>query len=383
MRVAVPVLFFLATVAGAGPLTKHRAPPDRNKVWTAAGGTKAVRDAVDRALDWLARHQTDEGFWDADRFGDASGNETDGKGGGWHGEPVPCRFDREVTALATLAFLGAGHTHLGHTRHAPTVRKALLYLKADPSGRTTLWEVAYSAQALAEAFDMTGDKSLRAPVERAVGLLTATRHPRAGWRYFAGSRMASGVPTSAAVVSALAAAERAGFKVKNRFKKHVLAWIDGLADRKTGRVKYHVGSEKLGYTPTTTNAASLMLVRAWLAETKSATFAAAAKAVLKRKPKWSIKFKTMKVKGVERRVQIGYLQHYYWWHASDAFSLSGHAGARAWYGALKSALLPKQRKDGWLAGSWDPVGTYGKVGGRVFSTALCALALESPVRYAK
>jgi len=30
---------------------------------------------------------------------------------------------------------------------------------------------------------------------------------------------------------------------------------------------------------------------------------------------------------------------------------------------------------------WLGVGTYGKVGGRVFSTALCALGLESACRY--
>ena len=52
----------------------------------------------------------------------------------------------------------------------------------------------------------------------------------------------------------------------------------------------------------------------------------------------------------------------------------------AWNGALKKALLQHQRKDGHLAGSFDPVGTYGKVGGRVYSTALCALMLEGYYR---
>jgi hypothetical protein len=105
------------------------------------------------------------------------------------------------------------------------------------------------------------------------------------------------------------------------------------------------------------------------------------RALAKHRPKWSIRFKTVKVQGVERRVQIGYLQHYYWWHGTEALARLGGGAWSAWNGALKKALLPKQRKTGALAGSWDPAGTYGKVGGRLFATALCTLMLESYYRY--
>jgi hypothetical protein len=89
----------------------------------------------------------------------------------------------------------------------------------------------------------------------------------------------------------------------------------------------------------------------------------------------------MKVGGVERDVQIGNLDLYGWWHATEALARAGGPDWTAWNEALKKALLGHQRRDGHAAGSWDPEGTYGKVGGRVFSTALCALMLESYWRY--
>jgi hypothetical protein len=57
---------------------------------------------------------------------------------------------------------------------------------------------------------------------------------------------------------------------------------------------------------------------------------------------------------------------------------------KIWNEHLKATLLPLQRKDGAMSGSWDPIGD-GKipVGGRVFSTALGALCLEVYYRYAK
>ena len=50
---------------------------------------------------------------------------------------------------------------------------------------------------------------------------------------------------------------------------------------------------------------------------------------------------------------------------------------------MEKALLPHQRTDGNFEGSWDPIGPWGKDGGRVYSTAMGALMLEVYYRYAK
>ena len=54
-----------------------------------------------------------------------------------------------------------------------------------------------------------------------------------------------------------------------------------------------------------------------------------------------------------------------------------------WNVALQQQLLPRQRREGRLAGSWDPNETvWGGYGGRVYSTAMGALCLEAYYRFA-
>jgi hypothetical protein len=372
--VRLALLLLPAAVAAAGPLTAGRTGAAREKLLRERGGSAATEEAVAKALRWLAAHQGEDGGFDADGFGAAC--DCGGEGGGWHGERVPCPFDREVTALATLAFLGAGHTHRDGA-YRDNVARALAWLRG--AGDGTLFAIAYATQALAEAYDMTGDDDLRPAVEAGVARLLAARQKDGAWRYF--EAPVSDVPTTTAVVCALRVAEEAGFRPDGAYKAPVLALLDALLDRETGRVAYHPGADRLGYTPTTANAASALLVRVWLGAVRTPEAALSMRALSDRRPKWSIKYKRMKVQGVEREVQIGNLDLYGWWHGTEALARTGGPGWTAWNDALKRALLSHQRPSGHAAGSWDPEGTYGRVGGRVFSTALGALMLQSYCRY--
>jgi len=369
------VLLLLAGVAAAGPLTAGRTGEARAKLLRARGGSAATEEAVERALKWLAAHQGEDGSFDADGF-DAS-CDCGGRGKGWHGEDAPCPFDREVTALSTLAFLGAGHAHKADGPYKDTVVRALAWMRRGSGG--TLFATAYATQACAEAYDMTGDLELKPAVEAGIRELLGSRQKDGAWRYF--PMDVSDVPTTTAAVVALRVAEEAGFEVDDAYRKPVLGMLDRLLDRKSGRVAYHWGAERLGYTPTTANASSALLVRSWLGAMRTPEAALSMRALSDRRPKWSVKYKRMKVGGVEREVQIGNLDLYGWWHATEALARTGGPDWIAWNEALKKALLGHQRKDGHAAGSWDPEGTYGEVGGRVFSTALCALMLESCWRY--
>jgi hypothetical protein len=78
--------------------------------------------------------------------------------------------------------------------------------------------------------------------------------------------------------------------------------------------------------------------------------------------------------------QTGRAYPYAWYFATLAQFQRGGAAWSSWFGALKTALAKGQRKDGHRAGSWDPVGPYGLAGGRAFTTAICALMLQSPYR---
>jgi hypothetical protein len=80
----------------------------------------------------------------------------------------------------------------------------------------------------------------------------------------------------------------------------------------------------------------------------------------------------------------GQVDFYYWYYGSLALFQYGGDTWKRWNRAMVKALLPNQwrNKDFCRNGSWDPVGCWGKYGGRVYATAINALTLEVYYRYA-
>lgn len=77
---------------------------------------------------------------------------------------------------------------------------------------------------------------------------------------------------------------------------------------------------------------------------------------------------------------------YYWYYAGQAlFFLDGPSGPKwkSWNTSMKEALLKNQNPEsaGCRAGSGEPVDRWSGEGGRVYATALNALALEVHYRY--
>lgn len=131
MRIALLALALLAAPALAAPpaprLLGPRHGAEREKALKKHGGTKKTEEVVGKALDWLARHQGTDGGWDADGFDvrcAKDGKKCEGKGKGQHGEAIPCPFDHAISAMATLAFLAAGHLpDVGDDPHAAVVSR--------------------------------------------------------------------------------------------------------------------------------------------------------------------------------------------------------------------------------------------------------------------
>jgi len=72
---------------------------------------------------------------------------------------------------------------------------------------------------------------------------------------------------------------------------------------------------------------------------------------------------------------------YYWYWGTRAMFQYGGKNWQKWNAAMKKALLDTQRVGGCADGSWDPVGKWGMVGGRVYATAINCLTLEIYYRY--
>jgi hypothetical protein len=75
------------------------------------------------------------------------------------------------------------------------------------------------------------------------------------------------------------------------------------------------------------------------------------------------------------------INFYYWYYATLAMYQYGRAPWQEWNKAMRKAVLATQRTaknspKGCEIGSWDPVGEWGRAGGRVYATAMGALTLE-------
>ena len=383
-----------------------RTGPERVKALQRGGGNAATERAVDRALDWLARHARPEGGWDADGFPERceEGAEAcDGVGKGHHGEDIPCPFDGALTGFATLAFLGRGHLPSaadedGDPRPGKDGEKAdgasadvgpdYSALVAAALGRLRgardTWTLPLAVQAFAEAEAMEGRGRWLDEVQSGVDALMSRRQDDGAWGYIAGSfRPGSDVPYTTLVVQALTAARDAGAVVPDDVAEGVGRWLDTLERDKKGRLAYLVDGRRYGYTPTSCNAHCAAAVRRLLdVGTRSRAHAANLRLISKQRPVWKISFRMHDVPGRGKvPVQIGNLSMYQWWYGTIATFHEGGGAWSSWFGKAKSALVGHQEKSGCARGSWDPEGTYERsTGGRLFATAMGALILEQPYR---
>ncbi|MCG3179023.1 MAG: hypothetical protein BIFFINMI_01353 [Phycisphaerae bacterium] len=341
-----------------------RRTPNKEAVIEKLGGSKQTEDAVKEALEWLARHQDEDGKWNVDHFNKHDvGEKTDGAGSRT-GE------DAGVTGLALLSFLGAGHVHNAEGPHRDVVRKALDYLitgqdaKGDLRRGGQMYAQGIACMALCEAYGLSGDPGLEAPARRAAQFILDAQTPGAGWRYQ--PRVQSDTSVLGWQLMALRSAEIAGLKLDTR-KAHEGSsrWLDQVAkgDR-GGHYQYQPGR---GVTPTMTAEGLFcrMVIGEPLAQASRDESVALILANLpQRKP------------GDREATNL-----YYWYYATLVMHSIGGQEWDRWNDAMRPVLISLQRQDGNAKGSFNPVTRWGSFGGRVYSTAMAAMILEVYYRY--
>ena len=341
-----------------------------------------INPTLDRALDWLARHQDQDGRWDCDQFmkHDARGEPCDGAGNPVH--------DVGVTALALMAFLGDGHT-MRQGRYRDTVRGAVRWLREqqDPNGRfgpaassDFIYDHAIAAYAMSEAYGLS-QYSLLAPVaQRGIDYLQAHRNPYGAWRYQPrdGDNDTS---VTCWCIMALTSGRHWGLTVDSNALAMATTFLDSCTTP-DGRCGYSragqpsarkVGDQETRFPAERTEAltAAGLFARFCLGQDpkEKDCMRAAADRLVAQRPNWDTK--------------AGTIDHYYWYYGSYAlFQIGGNAW-REWSKALTPAVLKTQRTDGNANGSWDPIDAWGEDGGRVYSTAILALTLEAYFRYTR
>ncbi|MFG0328818.1 MAG: hypothetical protein ACF8PN_02860 [Phycisphaerales bacterium] len=343
--------------APAADAYAQRDPEVRERLVAEGGGNAETEEAVAMALDWLRRHQSRDGKWSGRSFDDQCG-----RCGGQAGFD----FDRALTGLSLLCFLGANHTHEFDGPYRETVERGLRWIVSaqgsdgDLRQGETMYSHGIATIALCEAYGMTGDLELRQPAQRAVDFIVNARHRESGgWRY--DPRQFGDTSVLGWQIMALVSARRAGLEVPDEALDRAHDWLDEVSHpRAPGRYAYQPG-----IPPTPSMTAEGLFVRQLLGDDATMERGRDSVALIdEHPPRWDEDANT-----------------YYWYYATLALYQHGGESWEAWNERLVPELLEHQHQDGRLSGSWNPADQWSTIGGRVYQTALCTLSLEVYYRY--
>jgi hypothetical protein len=371
------------------------------------GGSAGTESAVRAALEWLRRHQDEDGKWSA---ADYQKHCKDGKNKNEdferYGEDKAFpEHDVGVTALAMLAFTGYGQTHLDgdHPEYVACLRKAVRWMKqrqqltgdAQTDGRygsgeheQWIYDHAIATMAMAELYVMSNDISLKNSVKKAVQFCLRTQNDGFGWRY--GVKPADNdTSVTGWMVLALKTAKNArGIGIqKSDFERAfggALNWFDrataangkcgylAAGDEGSRLAKGHPDPYPYSKELSCMTAVSV-LCRLFGGESRDKeSIRDGVKILMKEPPVWQ----------EQSGLSLSKINLYYWYYGTYALFQFGGQDWKVWNESMQDALLKTQRQGNICEdGSWDPIDEWGIAGGRVYSTAIGAMTLEVFYRF--
>ncbi|MFT7616864.1 MAG: hypothetical protein ACI97A_000494 [Planctomycetota bacterium] len=356
----------------------------RNGRIKGGGRPKAADVCVMRGLEWLSRHQSPNGSWDADGFCCATGGCTclQGSKGG-------ALFDTGVTGLSLLAFLGAGESpKVGEYRR--NVARAVRWLMksqdaegcyGESSGSKMAYNQAIATLAMIEAYDMSRIPSLKASAEKGLAFCMSMQNPYKAWRYGVATGQ-NDVSVTGWMVMVMKAAKSAKLPFDERRMAWATDYIVEMTDEESGRVGYVRAGE-----PTVREAGKTEEFPAEESESMTAV-GICSRIFMGEDPSNSKEIKLATENLLLKKMPVwdqsrGSIDMYYWYYGTLAMYQVGGQAWKKWNVALKDAVIDRQRVDGVASGSWDPRGAWGEAGGRVYSTALMTMCLEVYYRYGR
>lgn len=380
------------------PRLPSRSVESRRSLAERFGGGARTETAVDLGLAWLAAHQSPDGAWRRSEFlqrcpvDDVCGNGPRTR--------LDVSLDVGLTGLVLLAFTGAGFTDREgpYQPHVAAAVESLLAAQALDGGFSrdeamSGYNDSLATFALAELYSLTRDPRLEAPLRRAVDRLAQSQQVLGGWDYL--PRADSGrndTSITAWCVQALQAAAAAGIPVPRPALIRAALHFS-RATQADGRVWYADQGNGFRLDP-----ASLRPVYRYGPAMTAAglmcgeLLGLALESDLIRRQRALLLAEPPSVAAFRGRDATGLHSEYYWYYGTVAMFQAGGEHWERWNAALRDAILPLQDREQTPGGrkrhrygSWQPYGAnwgkWGRMGGRVYATAISVLTLETYYRH--
>lgn len=354
------------------------------------GGTIESQNAVEDGLNWLARHQGEDGHWGADCLGNDANSRCDQK--------APCQGPGEAyevahTGMALLAFQAAGHYYFNGQKYSDHVTKGLNYLVGEQSRDGSIvgsqnptqeqvdagakfqqyfmYEHAMATFALCEACALAiadnkpPDKRYLIAAERAVLFIENVQHSDGGWRYTAGGEAPSDCSVSGWVMLALKTAREAKIAVLPATVSRMMAFFE----------RHHMGDRTYYFTPNqpgtdAMTGVGMMAVEFFQHKLDSPVVTGGAA------------YLADKADQRDGRGALPDGDYYLWYNCTMAMFQAGGDPWDRWNNAVRDLVTSLQVQGaGCDRGSWPPADRWSSRGGRIYSTALAVLTLEVYYRF--
>jgi len=394
------------TIAGKIPeVYRLRQAELRGEAARSNGATQDSEQAVAASLAWLADQQLASGAWpmlesvlgedpEPTRFTEKNDPDEESRQK-LERSQSGLQAESGVTALAILAFLGAGHT-AEDPAYGRTVSRGLKWLVSQQvrtrpqdndtqkrydgflGGKANRFARMYchgmATIALGEAYGMTRDPELKEPLEKALRYVVRMQYPDGSWRYsdWQNQRNATGdMSLFGWQVMALKSGQTAGIELPNkalekaldRARQYLVSRRNEMRGRDGSR-DGGVASYRPGERPRPAMTAESLFCWQLLGVAPNDPAVLEAVDSLRRNPP-----------------RLATQDIYYWYYATLAMFHHGGVSGTEWTTTLQETLVSSQRQEGDEKGSWDPRRPWGDYGGRIFSTAMSTLCLEVYYRY--
>ncbi len=342
---------------------------------TGQGAKKGTgREAIQDGLRWIVKQQESDGRWRLNGdYADAGTIET----------------DTGATALALLALLGDGQTHIDGD-YQVEVRKGLEWLRQTQRANGDFFDIeeqgreahfyshAQATIAYCEALALTEDESLRGPAEKGVQFLIDSQNQLlGGWKYRPLNDDGIGdLSVTGWALMALHSARMANINVDLNTFALAERFLDSVQERPSTPAFYKYrpdfpvnGPQRLSMT------AEGLLCRQWLGWPKDHLPMQVGAQFLNNQqntPEW---------KPNRRNV-------YAWYYTAQTLHNLGDKNWDQWFQHVLPLIVKGQTSGGKDKGSWHPLRPLGaphersREAGRLYLTVMCVLILETPYRHA-